>query len=101
MAGATKAEVFTDSDWYAWAGCNTWPSGAQPVIRRGDDWIAVCDPHGFEIYRCDENGEYELFKSGKMQVPNQAIALLLLNGLPDVIDWTLLAGADFEHNEFV
>jgi hypothetical protein len=95
---------FEQEDWYGFSGAETWPSGAQPMIGYGLNWIGVADPHGVELYKIQHNAissEPEPTIRIEMQVPNQHIARLLLAGFPNELDWKTERQIDYSHNEFV
>ena len=95
-------QPFTEADWQGMSGAETWPSGAQPLVRYGLNWFGVADPYGVELYRhcgMPEAQDQPTIRI-EMQVPNQQIARLLLAAFPNELDWKAESERDYSHNEF-
>ncbi len=82
------ARPFTCNDWHAFAGAETWPMNrgtgdlVQPVLREIGNWLLVADRNGMEAYCNGKDYTQGIFRLD-LALPTQALALALLNGLPD------------------
>lgn len=96
-------QEFTAADWQGMSGAETWPSGAQPLVRYGLNWFGVADPHGVELYRHCGMPEAQDQPNIRieMQVPNQNVGRLLLAAFPNELDWEKESMTDYSHNEFI
>jgi hypothetical protein len=79
---ATK--VFDQGMWDAFAGCERFPTGEQPVYREfPNGWLVICDGQGLVAY---EEGDLDREHVLEVRFPTQAAALVFLDGLPEEFD---------------
>ena len=75
-----NAKIFDQNMWEGFSGAEAWDEGHQPVYREVNEYLLVADKNGVECYANVEN--FDVFRALD-GLPSQALAMALLNGLPE------------------
>lgn len=82
-----KFREFQEMDWNGYCDATKWIDGKPPLIGDivvdGENKILVCDRVGIDIDATDLKDEEQHFVLSYLSLPSQALARVLLEGMPE------------------